>query len=150
MTQDKAFKSAIRARMAEHGEPYNVARRAVMADDEAAGTPPPTSSDGLEPEQESAGGKRHADEDYYARYGREAELSGAGSGKLRATKLAERLQGAADRAQDAADYAEELAARAEQAADEADEKAGMAEEAAGSATEWASPGELSRPSGGSS
>jgi len=50
MTQDKALKSAIRARMAESGEPYNVARRAVMADGE---------------------------EDYNARYLREAEESGA-------------------------------------------------------------------------
>ncbi len=37
MTQDKALKSAIRARMAQAGEPYNVARRAILADGEDAG-----------------------------------------------------------------------------------------------------------------
>lgn len=32
MTQDKAFKAAVRTRMADTGEPYNVARRKVLAE----------------------------------------------------------------------------------------------------------------------
>jgi chromosome segregation ATPase len=127
MTQDKALKSAIRARMAESGEPYNVARRAVMADDEAAGPASP------------AGG-----EDYYARYLREAEESGVPSDQIAAMAIADRLQEAADRAQDAADLAEELAEQAEEAADEAEEKANLAEESASLATEWADPQEQER------
>ena len=41
MTRDKAVKAAIRQRMAESGEPYSVARRAVIGarDQEAAGGP---------------------------------------------------------------------------------------------------------------
>jgi hypothetical protein len=136
MTQDKAFKSAIRARMAEHGEPYNVARRAVLAQDEAAESP--SFPDGPQPgEADSA-----VEEDYDARYLREAEESGVPSDQVRAMAIADRLQEAADRAQDAADLAEELAEQAEDAADEAEEKAGLAEEAASMATEWASPAEV--------
>jgi chromosome segregation ATPase len=155
MTQDKALKTAIRARMAESGEPYNVARRAVMADDEAAEAPRPDSAARTSPggpeapgdatvsrEAEPAVGEQHPDEDYYARYEREAELSGARPGKLRAMKLADRLQGAADRAQNAADYAEDLASQAEDAADEADEEADEADDAASTATEWASAAEM--------
>ena len=114
MTQDKAFKSAIRARMAEHGEPYNVARRAVMAQDEAAESP--SFPDGPQPGQaESA-----VEKDYDARYLREAAESGVPSDQVRAMAIADRLQ-------EAADLAEDLAEQAEEAADEAEEKAGLAE-----------------------
>jgi hypothetical protein len=135
VTQDKAFKSAIRARMAEHGEPYNVARRAVMAEDESAQS---TSFPGG-PELGQA--ESASEEDYYARYLREAEESGVPSDQVRAMAIADRLQEAADRAQNAADLAEELAEEAEEAADEAGERAGLAEEAASMATEWADPDE---------
>jgi uncharacterized phage infection (PIP) family protein YhgE len=127
--------------MAEHGEPYNVARRAVMAQDEAAESPP--FPGGPEPVQtESA-----VQEDYDTRYLREAEESGVPSDQVRAIAIADRLQEAADRAQDAADLAEELADQAEEAADDAGEKAGMAEEAASTATEWASPEEVRQAEG---
>jgi chemotaxis protein histidine kinase CheA len=135
MTQDKALKSAIRARMAESGEPYNVARRAVMADGKAE-SPEAESPEAESPEPASTG-----DEDYYARYLREAEESGVPSDQIAAMAIADRLQEAADRAQDAADLAEEVAEQAEETADEAEEKANLAEESASLAMEWADPEE---------
>jgi chromosome segregation ATPase len=149
MTQDKALKNAIRARMAAAGEPYSVARRVILADD-AHGDP--TS-------QDQASGPDAAGDDYYAQYSREAREAGVPeadiAGRLQAMMadeqadeavddvqaFAARVQQAADRAQQAADRAEELADQAEEAADQAEERAGRAEEAAEMAQEWADPDE---------
>ena len=149
MTQDKALKNAIRARMAAAGEPYSVARRAILADDGAEGE---WTSHDPGPGPDAAG---VAPDDYYARYSREAREAGVPEGDIAARlqamlaedaaedvqAFADRVQQAADRAQQAADRAEELAEQAEEAADQAEERAGRAEEAAEMAQEWADPDE---------
>jgi len=150
MTQDKAVKNAIRARMEAAGEPYSVARRVILADD--AAHEDPTS-------QDQAPGPDAADDDYYAQYSREAREAGVSDADIAARlqammadeqaaeavddvqAFAARVQQAADRAQQAADRAEELAEQAEEAAERAEERAGRAEEAAEMAQEWADPDE---------
>ena len=150
MTHDKALKNAIRARMAAAGEPYSVARRAILADDAAHGD---------STSQDHAPGPDAAGDDYYAQYSREAREAGVPEAEIAATlqammadehaeeaaddvqAFAARVQQAADRAQQAADRAEELADQAEEAADQAEERAGRAEEAAEMAQEWADPDE---------
>ena len=138
MTHDKAFKSAIRARMAEAGEPYNVARRAVLSDSddeaergEAGVTSGPDASEAR-------------DEDYYARYRREAEEAGVPPEELQNMIVTERARDYAAAAREAAERAGKAAERAEQDADRAEERAGMAEEAAEMAQEWADPDEVER------
>jgi hypothetical protein len=133
MTQDKALKSAIRARMAETGEPYNVARRAVLteAGHSEAGNPDPGHVGG-------------AEEDYYERYLREAADAGVPIVAAQARIAADRAQAAAEQAQVAADLAQELADEAEEKAGQAEERAELAEESASMAQDWADPQEQER------
>ena len=149
MTQDKALKNAIRARMAASGEPYAEARRVVLSESfdggERGGAEQAARSD-------AASGP---DDDYYARYAKEAREAGVPEAEITARlqamaaeerarypaddaqAVADLAQQAADRAQDAADRAEELAEQAEELADQAEERAGLAQEAAELAEEWA-------------
>ena len=145
MTQDKALKAAIRARMAQSHEPYSVARHSILADRSAGGERAVT-DDALDPDAD-----QDLREDYYARYLHEAEEAGASAEELQGMSAegrlrdladsrraaADKTQEAADKAQAAADQAEELAEQAEEAADQAEERAEMAQEAAELAQEWA-------------
>jgi hypothetical protein len=131
MTQDKALKAAIRARMAETGEPYSVARRALR-------------SEGNDEQERGGIGRQPGSpapqapaEDYYARYAREAELAGVPADEVRAMLADDLAQHRADAAQQAADLAQQRADHAEEAAERAEEHADLAEEAAVVAHEWA-------------
>ncbi|HEX3751262.1 MAG TPA: hypothetical protein VHW06_11935 [Streptosporangiaceae bacterium] len=119
MTQNKVQKAAIRRRMAETGESYVVARRAVL---EGAGRAGPVT-----PEEQ---------------YAREAAAEGVSPEEIDARTLAYRLEAATEQAQQAADRARELADQAEEVAEGAEDRAGEAEDAAEEAAEWAAPEEL--------
>jgi dTMP kinase len=119
MTQNKVQKAAIRRRMAETGESYVVARRAVL---EGAGTAGPVT-----PEEQ---------------YAREAAAEGVSPEEIDARTLAYRLEAAAEQAQRVAERARELAERAEEVAAAAEDRAGEAADAAEEAAEWAAPEEL--------
>jgi hypothetical protein len=145
MTQDKAFKAAIRARMAQSGEPYSVARRALLADEEAG-------AGAASPAQPPGPGADPLPDDYNARYAREAAAAGVPAdeidAELRSMAIDEETERAADRlraagrlAQQAADRAQRLAEQAEGDAEQAEERAHLAQEAADLASEWADPGE---------
>jgi hypothetical protein len=148
MTQDKALKTAIRARMAETGEPYNVARRIVLAEGDVPGEPDQPQANGHDMQEPQADGRDTQEpqppEDYNARYLREAELAGVPAYAAQASLAADRAQEAADQAQLAADLAQERADQAEEAAEQAEERADLAHESARLAEEWEAPGELAR------
>jgi hypothetical protein len=135
MTQDKALKAAIRARMAEAGEPYSVARHAILADGPLGGERGGT--------QASADHDLAADQadDYFAIYLREAREAGVPDEELEAMAAAHHARESLRTAREAAGRAEELAEEAEEAADLAEERASLAEEAADLAEEWADPDE---------
>jgi hypothetical protein len=135
MTQDKAIKAAIRARMAEAGEPYSVARHVILADGSVGGE-----RGGTEPTAEQAPAAGPS-EDYFAIYLREAREAGVPDEELEAMVAAHRSGERLGVAREAADRAEQLAERAEEAADLAEERAELAEEAADLAEEWADPAE---------
>jgi hypothetical protein len=119
MTQNKVQKAAIRRRMAETGESYVVARRAVLEGTGRAGP--------VTPEEQ---------------YAREAAAEGVSAEEIDARTLIYRLEAAAEQAQQAADRARELADRAEDVAVAAEDRAREAEDAAEEAAEWAAPEEL--------
>ena len=96
MTEDKARKIAARQRMAETGEPYSVARRAVQ--DERA-----SSADPLGGMAEDAGAA-------------EAQASSQEDAE-QARSLAEQARIRAERAEEAADQAEEAAELTQEAAE---------------------------------
>jgi DNA repair exonuclease SbcCD ATPase subunit len=135
MTQDKALKAAIRARMAEAGEPYSVARHVILSDGPVGG------ERGVP--QASAGPDAAADQadDYFALYLREAREAGVPEEELHAMAAAHHARERLRIARAGADRAEELAEEAEEAAEMAEERAGLAEEAADLAEEWADPEE---------
>jgi len=89
MTRDKAQKTAARQRMAETGEPYSVARRAVAAEPARAEGPVVT---GMTPEEQ---------------YAREAEAAGVSAAEIRAQEAAFRAQESADQAEERAGLAHE-------------------------------------------
>jgi hypothetical protein len=135
MTQDKALKAAIRARMAEAGEPYSVARHAILSDGPFEGE-----RGGTEASAEPDLAADQAD-DYFAIYLREAREAGVPDEELEAMAAAHHASERLRVARAAADRAEELAEQAEEAAEVAEERAGLAEEAADLAEEWADPDE---------
>jgi len=118
VTSDKAHKTAIRARMAETGEPYNVARRATDAGDS--------------PDDSAANTGSESYEDRYLREAQEAGVHGPELEAMRALRQAQRLttelRMAAERARERADEAEEAAAKAEERAELAQESAEMMQE----------------------
>jgi hypothetical protein len=131
MTQDKALKAAIRARMAETDEPYSVARNAILSDSVHGGergesTAPPQPSPAHDP-----------GEDYYDRYLREAREAGVSEDELAEIDARQRARDQADRARAAAELAEQRAEQAEETADQAEERAERAQEAAEAAEELA-------------
>jgi hypothetical protein len=146
MTHDKAFKTAIRARMAQAGEPYSVARRAVLSDagdaTERAAEPDSSAHVTSDPGET---------EDYYERYAREARLAGLPEEQI-AVQLARmtaqdqtaQSRALADRATEAADRAQDRADAAEEEAGSAEERAELAHEAAAMAEEWAEDAERAR------
>ncbi len=99
MTEDKARKIATRQRMAETGEPYSVARRAV--EDERASSAGPL--------------------------GGMAEDAGAAEAQARSQEQAEQARRLAEQARIRAERAEEAADQAEEAADKAGNLAGDSE-----------------------
>jgi hypothetical protein len=105
MTRNKAQKTATRQRMAETGEPYSVARRAIRA-----GNAGPADPDFIEmtPEEQ---------------YVREAETAGITAAEVEAQKAAFRAQEAADQAEERAERAQEAADLVQERADEAQERA---------------------------
>jgi hypothetical protein len=133
MTQDKALKAAIRARMAQAGEPYSVARHVILADGPLGGE-----RGGTEASAEYDLAADQAD-DYFAIYLREAREAGVPEDEIEAMAAAHRPQERLREAREFADRAEELAEQAEEAADLAEERASLAEESAELAEEWADP-----------
>ncbi len=115
MTEDKARKTAARQRMAQTGEPYSVARRAV--EDEHVNSADPL--------------------------GATAEDGGAGDAQPRPeeqagqTEWAQQARSLAEQARMQAERAEEVAAQAEEAAD-------LTQEAAELTQEWGSDEEIDR------
>jgi hypothetical protein len=135
MTQDKARKAAIRARMAAASEPYSVARHVILSDDPAGAERGETgAAAGPQPAAAPA-------EDYFDRYLREAREAGVPDDELDAMAAAHQAGQQVRAAREAADRAEEVAGHAEEAAELAQERAAMAEEAAALAAEWAGPEE---------
>ena len=129
MTNDKARKTAIRMRMAETGEPYSVARRAV--EDEAPQTP----------NGEYNASEFHENESHDERYIREAREAGASGPDLDAMRAEWAARTLVDRMRRAADEARQLADEAEEAASRAEERAELAQESAELAEEWADENE---------
>src|SRR5580658_8297983 len=121
MTEDKARKIATRQRMAETGEPYSVARRAVEDEHDAAEDLRDDSWD--DSVAEDAGGREAGDAG-----GREAEAR-AQEHAVQARELAEHARHLAEQARERAERAEEDADRAEEAAD-------LTQEAADLTNEW--------------
>ena len=128
MTRNKAQKTAARQRMAQTGEPYSVARRAVGTTDALAPWVPRRSGTAQQDSAEITPEERYA---------REAEAAGVPAAEIEARLAGFRAQEAADWAQRAAEQARELAERAEQDADRAEERADLAQEAAELAQGWA-------------
>ncbi|MGN6175749.1 MAG: hypothetical protein ACTHPS_22785, partial [Streptosporangiaceae bacterium] len=89
MTQDKARKAATRQRMAETGEPYSVARRAVEREHEGAAAEDPL----------SAGRGAPARDDRW--YASEAEEAGITVAEFRVQHLADLADQARERAEEA-------------------------------------------------
>ena len=155
MTEDKARKIAARQRMAETGEPYSVARRAVE-DEHATSAGPPTGAAGdagadvVSPPEQAGQARRLAEQ---ARIQAEraaqaadraeeaadltqeaAELAqewGSDAEVDRALRRAHEARTAAEQARSRAEQAERLADEAEEAADLAEETADEAENLAG-------------------
>jgi hypothetical protein len=150
MTQDKAFKAAVRARMAQAGEPYSVARRTLMSDAGDASEP------AAEPDSSAhVTSDRGETEDYNERYAREARLAGLPEEEIavrlagmtardQSRGLATEARALADRAEEAAERAQERADEAEEEAARAEERAELAREAAEMAHEWAEEDDLNR------
>ncbi|HJY93635.1 MAG TPA: hypothetical protein VJ371_01700, partial [Streptosporangiaceae bacterium] len=109
MTEDKARKIATRQRMAETGEPYSVARRAV--EDERDAAEDLRDDSWAESMARDADGREAGDAD-----GREAEAR-AQEHAVQARELAEHARHLAEQARERAERAEEDADRAEEAAD---------------------------------
>ena len=152
MTQDKALKIAIRQRMAATGEPYSVARHAVLEGlDEALGDNRPAATERLrpprperpeppqspEPPERSQAPQPPEPPQAPERPGSTAgEVGGpqaardAAASAGHAQEAADRLRRAADQAQDDADREQEAADRAEAAANAAEEHAWRVQEAA--------------------
>jgi hypothetical protein len=146
MTQDKARKSAARQRMAQTGEPYSVARRAVQAGADAGEAPPsprdqvPDPGDTALPDPATTMAESGSDwdaltpEEQYALEAAEAGVSAADFeadlSAFRIADLAEQAQRAADEARERAERVRELADRAEEVASEAEDQAGLADEEA--------------------
>jgi hypothetical protein len=135
MTQDKALKAAIRARMAEAGEPYSVARHVILSDGPVGGERGVTQA-GAEPDPAAD----QAD-DYFAQYLREAREAGVPEEELHALAAAHHARERLRMARAGAARAEAIAEQAEEEAELAEERAGLAEEAADLAEEWADPDE---------
>ncbi|HJZ27128.1 MAG TPA: hypothetical protein VJ370_12710, partial [Streptosporangiaceae bacterium] len=125
MTEDKARKIATRQRMAETGEPYSVARRAVEHEYDAAEDLRDDSlaEDTGAHDAGDAGGRDAGDAD-----GREAEAR-AQEHAVQARELAEHARHLAEQARERAERTEEDADRAEEAAD-------LTQEAAELTNEW--------------
>jgi hypothetical protein len=111
MTSNKSQKSDIRQRMSQTGEPYSVARHAVLAGAAA-------------PEQDAS----PADQ-----YLRDAEAAGVPADELVELRARFQAREFADQMRTAADVAREKADRAEAAADTAEEASCEAEDAASEA-----------------
>src|SRR5262249_7496489 len=136
MTSNKAQKTAARQRMAQTGEPYSVARRAVSAGDpESEAAPGPqaagTELSELSPEEQYAQEARAAGvpvaeidaqldrcRDGEATEDRELEAAGLVRRAEQARALADRLEESAERAEERADLAQEAAELAQEWADE--------------------------------
>src|ERR1022692_434844 len=142
MTQDKARKTAARQRMADTGEPYSVAMRAVQP-----GQPDPVEA-GQDPEGRAAsaytvtpaglvttagGSSTDWDEEYYADG---AATEGITVEEFKAREAADRAREAADRAREAADQTP-WTEQAPWTTGRASEMAGRAREMAGQASEMA-------------
>jgi hypothetical protein len=151
MTSNKSQKTDIRQRMSETGEPYSVARHAVLAatgDDDhdtmLAEPAAPTSEGPHAPSEsrlEHEASPRQHDDSPEEQYLRDAEAAGLPADELielraqfHVRKLAEDMRRATDGARARADLAEEAAERAEERAD-------LAQEAADLAQDWDSPEE---------
>lgn len=115
MTRDRARKTAARQRMAETGEPYVVARKAVGTGDQGEAPVRAAADDDATPDEQ---------------YAREAAEAGIPAAQIES-------QLAAFRARDAAVRAREEADRAEETADEAEQLAMVAQDAADEAEDWA-------------
>lgn len=109
MTQDKAWKAATRRRMAKTGEPYSVARRAVLREHQGAAAEDPL----------GAGRGAPARDDRW--YAGEAEEAGIAGAEFRVQHLAD----LADKARERAEEAEETVSVAREAAELAQQAAGM-------------------------
>jgi hypothetical protein len=168
MTSNKAQKSAARQRMAQTGEPYSVARRAVGAGNlepdpaqapGAAGTEPGKLSPEEQYAQEArAAGVPAAQIGAQLAWFREQEAANEAwrsaneAGRPAEQEAADQTwqaaneagQEAADRIWRAAEQARDLAERLEEAAERAEERADLAQEAAELAQEWADGQELDR------
>jgi multidrug efflux pump subunit AcrA (membrane-fusion protein) len=154
MTEDKARKIATRQRMAETGEPYSVARRAVedehasstdpfdrMAEDTGAAearTPPQEQAEQARRLAEQARIQAERAEEAAERAEEAAELTqeaaeltqewGSDEEIERALRRADEARTAAEQARSRADQAERLAEEAEEAADEAENLPGESED----------------------
>ena len=137
MTSNKAQKTAARQRMAQTGEPYSVARRAVSAGDPEPDAAQGPGATGTEPRGPSP-------EEQYAQ---EARAAGVPAAEIDAQLATFRRQEAAelhtqetaDLARRAAERAREQADRLEEAAERSEERADMAEE------DWEHHGEPAEP-----
>jgi hypothetical protein len=121
MTQDKAWKAATRRRMAETGEPYSVARHAVLREHEGAAAEDPLGA---------GRGAPPRDDRWYAG---EAEEAGVTVAEFRVAHLA-----------DLADQARERAEEAEETVSVAREAAELAQQAADMTRGWADKQEQER------
>jgi DNA-binding transcriptional MerR regulator len=154
MTQNRVLKAAIRRRVAETGESYVVARRAVLAESaahpESAGVAGAAGmlADELTPEQQyvreaTAAGVSAAEIDAALAAFRQADLGEPGGGFGRAgseqasMKQASMKQASTERASMVADQLVAAAERAREQADQAEEAANEAEEQAVAAEERA-------------
>src|SRR5580704_16764983 len=134
MPEDKARKIATRQRMAETGEPYSVARRAVEDDhDDGITGDAGTHAAGNAGTHEAGDAGTHEAGDAGSR---EAQAR-AHEHAVQARELAEQARHFAEQARERAERAEEDADRAQEAADQAEESADQADEAADEAEDLA-------------
>jgi len=122
VTSDKARKAAIRNRMAETGEPYSVASRAVC-DEQAEPDDPET---------------------YEERYLREAAEAGAPPHEREAIRAGFESRNLSGQFRRQADLARQQADKAEEDAEQAEERAELAQASADLAGEWADEDEQHR------
>jgi hypothetical protein len=149
MTRNKAQKAAVRQRMAETGEPYSVARRALQPGTPDPGEPGPDGvATAAAPEAAGSGWTALTPEEQYAREAAAAGVSPAqfeaDLAAYRTQEQADQVQRAAGEARERADRARERADQAEEAAAEVEERAELAQAAADLALEWADPPEQER------